>query len=191
MVFKSQKVMKKIFLTGAASVLLLTACNKNEQVAEKSLEQQKIDFQQRQLEIEKQKLAIERERIAYETQRKSDSIAEAKQTKTAASAAARPQVIRETVYVNNPAPAPRRSSSSTSSSSGTYANNSGGTVQQAPARKGISHKARGAIVGTATGAAAGAILNKNNRGGGAVVGGIIGGLSGYAIGNQVDKRQGR
>ena len=176
--------MKKIFLTGAASVLLLTACNKNEQVAEKSLEQQKIEFQQRQLEIEKQKLAIERERIAYETQRKSDSIAEAKQARTVAAAAApRTQVVRETVYVNNPAPR------SSSSNNGTYSNN--GTTQQAPARQGISHKAKGAIVGTATGAAAGAILNKKNRGGGAVVGGIIGGLSGYAIGTQVDKKKGR
>ena len=52
------------------SVFMLTACKKDNTVAEKPLEQQKVEFQQRQLEIEQQKLAIEKERMAYEAQKK-------------------------------------------------------------------------------------------------------------------------
>ncbi len=53
--------MKKIVLAGFLSVFLITACKKDDRVAEKSLEEQKLEFQARQLEIEKQKLAIEKE----------------------------------------------------------------------------------------------------------------------------------
>jgi len=64
--------MKNIVLAGLISVFTLSACKKDDsKVAEKTLEQQKMEFQVRQLEIEKQKLAIERERFAYETQKKS------------------------------------------------------------------------------------------------------------------------
>ena len=61
--------MKNILVTGIVSIMVLTACKKDDQIAEKSLEQQKMEFQARQLEIEKQKLAIEKERFAYETQK--------------------------------------------------------------------------------------------------------------------------
>ena len=102
----NRKVFKNIFLTGTLSVLMLAACTKEPSVAEKSLDQQKIEFQARQLEIEKQKLAIEKEKMAYEIQKKADSIEQVKQAK----AVAKPQVIRETktVYVNN---TPRAASS--------------------------------------------------------------------------------
>ena len=49
--------MKNILTAGFMSILLMTACTKDNSVAEKSLEQQKMEFQARQLEIEKQKLA--------------------------------------------------------------------------------------------------------------------------------------
>lgn len=84
---------KNIVVAGFASVLMITACTKDNTVAEKSLEQQKMEFQSRQLEIEKQKLAIEKEKMAYETQRKADSVAEVNNAKAQA-AAAKPQVIR-------------------------------------------------------------------------------------------------
>jgi hypothetical protein len=178
--------MKNILLAGAVSVLMLTACKKDDQVAEKSLEQQKIEFQQRQLEIEKQKLAIEKERMAYETQKKADSVAEVQQARQARASSARTNVVRETrtVYVDN---TPRYSSSG--SNTGSASNT--GTVQQAPQKQGMSHAAKGTIVGAVTGAAAGALLNKKSRGGGAVVGGIIGGATGYTIGRSVDRKQGR
>ena len=93
--------MKKIVAAGLLSVMMLTACKKDNTVAEKTLEQQKLEFQQRQLEIEQQKLAIEKERIAYESQKKNDSIAEVNKAKATA-AASKPKVITKTktVYVN-------------------------------------------------------------------------------------------
>ena len=51
---------RNLFLTGAVAAMTLTACKKENTVVEKSLDQQKIEFQQRQLEIEQQKLAIEK-----------------------------------------------------------------------------------------------------------------------------------
>ncbi len=176
-------VFKNIFLTGLFSVLMLTACTKdNNTVAEKSLDQQKIEFQTRQLEIERQKLAIEKEKMAYETQKKVDSIAEVKQAK----AAAKPQVIRETktVYVNN---TPRRAASSGNSNSGV----SQGSNQTVAQKQGMSKAAKGTIIGTVGGAAAGAIISKKNRGLGAVVGGVVGGATGYTIGRAGDRKDGR
>lgn len=178
----NQKYFKGLFLSGAMVMLLLTACTKDNSVAEKSLDQQKMEFQTRQLEIEKQKLAIEKEKMAYESQKKADSVAEVSKTRAAA-AAARPQVIRETktVYVNN-TPA-----SSSNSNSGSSAGNSQGTTQ----KKGMSKAAKGTIIGTVGGAAAGAIISKKNRGLGAVIGGVAGGATGYTIGRAGDRKDGR
>ncbi|MGD1319915.1 glycine zipper domain-containing protein [Chryseobacterium sp. 2R14A] len=173
--------MKNIVLAGLISVFTLSACKKDDnKVAEKTLEQQKMEFQVRQLEIEKQKLAIERERFAYETQKKADSIAEVEKAKTAA--AAKPQVIKETktIYRDAPASGSGGSSSGGSSSQGTTAK-----------KKGISEAAKGTAIGVVSGAALGAIVNKKNRGGGAVVGGIIGGATGYTLGRAQDRKSGR
>ncbi|QDP85779.1 glycine zipper 2TM domain-containing protein [Chryseobacterium sp. SNU WT5] len=179
----TSSVFKNIFLTGAFSVVMLTACSKEKDtVSEKSLDQQKIEFQTRQLEIEKQKLAIEKEKMAYETQKKADSIAQIQQAK----ASAKPQVIRETktVYVNN---SPRRASSSGNSNAGS----SQGSNQTVAQKKGMSKAAKGTIIGTVGGAAAGAIISKKNRGLGAVIGGIAGGATGYTIGRAQDRKDGR
>jgi len=169
--------MKNIVLAGVISIFTLTACKKDDnKVAEKTLEQQKLEFQARQLDIEKQKLAIERERFAYEAQKKSDSIAEVEKAKTAA--AAKPQVIRETKTIYRDAP---------SSNNGSQASNSSTTAK----KKGISEAAKGTAIGVVSGAALGAIVNKKNRGGGAVVGGIIGGATGYTLGRSQDRKSGR
>ncbi len=173
--------MKNIVLAGVISIFAVTACKKSEdKVAEKTLEQQKMEFQVRQLEIEKQKLAIERERFEYETQKRADSIATAQQAKTAA--ASKPQVIRETKTVYRDAP--RASSGGTNSGSSA----SQGTTAQ---KQGISEAAKGTAIGVVSGAALGAIVNKKNRGGGAVVGGIIGGATGYTLGRAQDRKSGR
>ncbi len=66
--------MKKIVLAGFLSVFLLTACKKDDRTAEKSLEEQKLEFQSRQLEIERQKLAIEKEKLVYEAQKKKQTV---------------------------------------------------------------------------------------------------------------------
>ena len=174
--------MRNIVLTGLMSVFLLTACKKDDQIAEQqSLEQQKMEFQMRQLEIEKQKLAIEKEKMAYEAQKKADSIAEMQKAKTAAAATARPQVIRETrtIYRDR-----------ASSSNGTYANN-GTSSQTATRKKGMSEAAKGTIIGAVGGAALGAIVNKKSPGAGAAIGGVIGGATGYTLGRAQDRKSGR
>ena len=101
------------------------------------------------------------------------------------------EIIRErVVYVNQPSS--RRSSSSTarrssSGSSGTYSSGSSQTAK----KKGWSKAAKGAVIGGAGGAVAGAIINKRNRAAGAVIGGVIGGAGGYIFGRSQDKKDGR
>lgn len=176
--------MKKVVLTSFLSIFLLTACKKDNQIAEKSLEQQKIEFQMRQLEIEKQKLAIEKEKMAYEAQKQADSIVEAKKAKEATSSnSSKPQVIRETKTIYR--------DRESSGSNGTYANNGTTTSQGTTQKKGMSKAAKGTIIGAVGGAAAGAIIAKKNRGLGAVIGGVVGGATGYTIGRAGDRKDGR
>jgi hypothetical protein len=58
-------------------------------------------------------------------------------------------------------------------------------------RSGWSAKAKGAVIGAGTGAAAGAILNGRNRAAGAVIGGILGAGVGTGIGAVLDHKNGR
>ncbi|MEO6254115.1 MAG: glycine zipper domain-containing protein [Ferruginibacter sp.] len=78
-------------------------------------------------------------------------------------------------------------SSNTVYSSGTS------TVSNAsyPQDKGWSHAAKGTAVGGGSGAILGAIVNKNNRLGGAIVGSVIGAGTGYLIGRSKDRKSGR
>ncbi|WP_226998842.1 glycine zipper domain-containing protein [Flavisolibacter tropicus] len=64
-------------------------------------------------------------------------------------------------------------------------------TENSTAKKGWSKTAKGAVIGGVTGAAAGAVINKKNRGVGAVVGGVTGAAAGAVIGNQMDKKDGR
>jgi hypothetical protein len=107
-----------------------------------------------------------------------------------------------------PAPAPprttsrsttRRRSSGSSSGSGSSSSGSGvsggtsgtgsstGTVYTEPKKKGWSSAAKGAVIGGATGAVAGAIIDKK-RGRGAVIGGLVGAGGGYIIGKSKDNK---
>ncbi|MGH1519476.1 YMGG-like glycine zipper-containing protein [Chryseobacterium sp. JK1] len=176
--------MKKIVLAGFLSVFLVTACKKDDRTAEKSLEEQKLEFQARQLDIERQKLAIEKEKLVYEAQKTADSISESKKAKAIAESNSKPKVIRETRTVY-------RDRSSSSGSNGAYANNGSGTTQATNKKKGWSKAAKGTVIGTVGGAAAGALIAKKNRGLGAVIGGVVGGATGYTIGRSQDRKDGR
>lgn len=170
--------MKNILILGAASVMMLTACKKDDANSQTSLEQEKMEYQARQLDIERQKLAIEKEKIAFE--RAKDSIAKVEEANErsvarSSSAPAKERVIERTVYRDAPA-------QQTASNEGVY---------QEPQRRGMSKAAKGTIIGTVGGAAAGAIISKKNRGAGAVVGGIVGGATGYTIGRAQDRKDGR
>jgi hypothetical protein len=62
---------------------------------------------------------------------------------------------------------------------------------ETPHKKGWSAAAKDAVIGGAAGAAAGAIIDKNNRLVGGVVGAAIGSGAGYLIGRSRDRKTGR
>ena len=118
------------------------------------------------------------------------------------------EVVRErVVYVKEPrrTTSPSRSnttakpstgSSGSTGSAGSTGTSSEGTSEgtetaQTEKKEGWSKAAKGAVIGGAGGAAAGAIINKRNRAAGAVIGGVIGGAAGYGIGKAKDKKDGR
>ena len=64
------------------------------------------------------------------------------------------------------------------------------TTTTATKKKGWSNRAKGAVIGGAAGAVAGAVISKH-KGTGAVVGGVVGAAGGYIIGNEKDKKNNR
>ena len=60
---------------------------------------------------------------------------------------------------------------------------------QAQTRKKWSPQAKGAVIGAATGGAAGAIIHKRNRVVGGVVGGVVGAGAGYGVGKIIDNKR--
>jgi hypothetical protein len=68
---------------------------------------------------------------------------------------------------------------------------SSGSTTTAPAKKGWSKAAKGAVIGGAGGAVLGAVINKRNRVAGGVIGGVLGAGVGYGIGRSQDKKDGR
>ena len=65
------------------------------------------------------------------------------------------------------------------------------TQNTAKVKKGWSKAAKGTVIGAASGAVIGAVVNKRNRAAGAAIGGVIGGGGGYVIGRTMDKKDGR
>ena len=79
-------------------------------------------------------------------------------------------------------------------SNNSYSNESATTTSSYPAsqqKKGWSKAAKGAVIGGATGAAAGAVIHKKNRVVGGAVGAAAGAGVGYGIGRKKDKKDGR
>ena len=72
-------------------------------------------------------------------------------------------------------------------------NQTGNDVSQqaTPQKKGLSAAAKDAAIGGAAGIATGAIIDKNNRIVGGLIGGIIGSGAGYLIGRARDRKTGR
>ncbi len=82
----------------------------------------------------------------------------------------------------------RTSATRNTSSSGVYGPNS--TARTSSRKKGWSKGAKGAVIGGASGAVAGAIISKK-KGTGALIGAAVGAAGGYIIGRQQDKKDGR
>lgn len=97
-----------------------------------------------------------------------------------------------TPVTSKPATSPKKTSTSDGDAAAA-ANNTSTTVATTPVKKdkGLSHAAKGTIVGAGTGAITGAILNKDHRGTGAIIGTVIGAGAGYLIGRSTDKKTGR
>jgi hypothetical protein len=91
--------------------------------------------------------------------------------------------------VNRSTSATRKTSRSTSTNTRNYGTTS--TSSYPAKKKGWSKAAKGAVIGTAGGAVLGAVINKKNRGVGAVIGGVTGGAVGFGIGRHIDKKDGR
>lgn len=174
--------MKNIMIVAIVSLLSFTACKKDNTESTKSLADQKIEFQTRQLDIQKQQLAIEKEQMVYKQQKAADSIRNVEAQKVAVSRSNPQPVHTRTVYVDR---SPRYSSGNSSSSGNS------GTSAPVAQKKGWSSAAKGTVIGTVGGAAAGAIIAKKNRGLGAVIGGVVGGATGYTIGRANDRKTGR
>ena len=92
-----------------------------------------------------------------------------------------------------PAPAPAPETPAVSGGNGDDVAVGSGAGEEAKAEKkeGWSKAAKGAVIGGAGGAIAGAVINKKNRAVGAVIGGVIGAGGGYVIGRKMDKNDGR
>jgi outer membrane lipoprotein SlyB len=105
----------------------------------------------------------------------------------AINAAATKPVASSKQTTNNTVENSGASNNSTSNASA----NSSTTATPVKTDKGMSHAAKGTIVGAGTGAITGAILNKDHRGTGAIIGAVIGAGTGYVIGRSTDKKTGR
>jgi hypothetical protein len=62
---------------------------------------------------------------------------------------------------------------------------------QAKVKKGWSKSAKYAVIGGTAGGVLGAVINKNNRVKGAIIGAVLGGGGGYVLGRSKDKKDGR
>ncbi|RYE20243.1 MAG: hypothetical protein EOP42_27770 [Sphingobacteriaceae bacterium] len=62
-------------------------------------------------------------------------------------------------------------------------------VTKTKTRKGMSKRAKGALIGGGAGAVGGALIGKNV--GGALIGGALGAGAGYVVGNETDKGKSR
>ena len=88
-------------------------------------------------------------------------------------------------------PAPETPAVSGGSGNDVAMGNESAEEAKAEKKEGWSKAAKGAVIGGAGGAIAGAVINKKNRAVGAVIGGVIGAGGGYVLGRKMDKKDGR
>jgi hypothetical protein len=176
-----------IIAVAAASLFSLTACNNA------AMKQQEIALAQQQAKLDALTAEMSRKRII-------DSMNEVNKMQFATNGypvqpmvnapapvqyvSTKPQVRYVTRTVSRPRTVARRSNSS-------YSGYSQPVVYQQPKKRGWSAKAKGAVIGGAGGAIAGAVINKRNRPVGALIGGVLGAGAGTGIGAILDKRNGR
>ena len=194
--------MKKMLLTGVA-IALFAACNNKEKT---EAEIQKA----RQATLDSVNMANARQRTLDSLTAVSNSAGDEIiiETPTLAPEPEKPSPKRSNAPKKNPtANTPKTNQDAPVATNPTVNNtpSTGGTVASSPEggtagtgttasteekkKKGLNNAAKGAIIGLGTGAAAGAILNKENRGKGAVIGGVVGAVGGAVGGAVLDKRK--
>jgi len=92
-----------------------------------------------------------------------------------------------------PAPVKKTAAKKTKSSNTVYASKSNTTTNAVYPQKdkGWSSAAKGTAIGGGAGAILGAVISKNNRAQGGIIGAVLGAGAGYAIGRANDKKTGR
>jgi hypothetical protein len=181
--------MKSImFSLAIAGVVTMSACSRT-QDTESTVRQQQRALDSMNMELAKSRIVDSMNEVARYGAISDGTQPNAALVAAPAAAAAATRNVSRT-------PARRTSSSSSSSSSAGSRSAAQQPVvyEQTPVvqeKRGWSAKAKGAVIGTATGAAAGAIINKRNRGAGAVIGGVLGAAAGTGAGAVIDKKNGR
>ena len=180
---KKQRTMKQIISTLAiAGITVMASCSTS------TVRQQEAALKAQQQTIDSMEIALAKQQVI-------DSMNEviAKKEESAKAVAYTAPVAKKVKRST-----PRRSQSYAQSSVGSYTGNSTQTqpvvyqeVPAQPEKRGWSAKAKGAVIGTAVGAGAGAIINKRNRTAGAIIGGVLGAGAGTGIGAIIDKKNGR
>lgn len=178
-----RQIISVFAIAGAA---LVASCNTSE------VREQRAALQAQQAQLEAMKMDMVKQRTIDSM----NAVADAKKPATTTT------VVRTS--------APKRSYSSSSNSDRVYTSglsnyNGAGysqptvtqpvVYQPAPVvqqqKKGWSAKAKGAVIGAGVGAASGAIINKRNRGVGAIIGAVGGAAAGTGIGAILDHKNGR
>jgi len=129
---------------------------------------------------------VQKEQIAAAPVRKS-AVSSVRKVSRSVASSPKPVATSSNSSESNSSSGPAISTGTESEGAGTGA----GEAAEVSEKKGWSKAAKGAVIGGVTGAAAGAIINKKNRGVGAVIGGVIGAGGGYVLGRGMDKKDGR
>jgi len=145
------------------------------------------------LAVESMKAQLEQQKMELIKQKTIDSmqmIAEVKLPTDYAVAPA-PQVRHATVRKNKRSSAPRSVAVVETPVAQSPAPVQSSTIPAtlpAEKKKGWSATAKGAVIGAGVGAIGGAVINKKNRGKGAIIGGLIGAAAGAGTGILIDRK---
>ncbi len=186
--------MKKILFTAATLGLLVACNNKNDQDSARQATLDSVNMannHQRMLDSMTAASSANQDAVVIEnpTIAPAPVMDEPKKKSSGTKKTSNPTTSKEPSSPGNTTPS-GTTATSPAPNSGTNTTAGTGTVtEEEKKKKGLNNAAKGAIIGLGTGAAAGAVINKENRGKGAVIGGVIGAVGGAVGGAVLDKRK--